>query len=101
MGDKKSPVVCTVDEDTGLPLNETATIACRTQYRIDSCAIKEDLTPLPKGEEKDGCILENTKACIINDELEPLGKQEKIVCMHKRRREDMELYSGVFLVVLG
>ena len=93
--------MCTVNEETGLPLNDTETIACRTQYRIDSCAITEDGTPLVAGEDKDICILENTKACIINDELEPLKKQEKVVCMHKRRREDMELYSGVFLVVLG
>ena len=72
----------------------------RTQYRIATCELTEDGLPQPDGEEKDGCILANTKACIIDDTLEPLRGKDRIACIHRKRKEDLELSAKVFIYVL-
>ena len=72
----------------------------RTKYRIATCELTPDGEPQPEGEDKEICILEKKKACVIDENIEPLRGKEKIACIHRKRREDIELSASVFIWVL-
>ena len=75
-------------------------IQLRIEYRKATCELDEDGNPQPDGEDKDACILGNTKACVIDENLEPLRGVEKIACIHRKRKEDIVLSAAVFIWVL-
>ena len=95
------PVVCTFDEESNASLDEEQRIECRKAYRIVTCAIQEDETRWPDQESQDACILANRKACLIDDNMEPLfDVKKKNTCIHEKRRQDMNSSFSLFLGVL-
>ena len=72
----------------------------RTKYRIATCELQEDGSLYIDEEEKAGCILENKKGCVIDDGMEPLLGKDRIACIHRKRKEDIEQSAKVFIYVL-